>query len=162
MKFFLPVIQAFNQKQIDYLVVGGLAVVLHGHPRLTTDIDLVVGLEENNALSAIKCLVGLGFQAKVPVNPEDFSKKEIRDHWVQEKGLVVFTMFHPSDPLTLLDIFVEEPLPFADMMSDAQIMKVETTDVRIVSIDHLIEMKQKAMRPKDIEDIEALSEIKKI
>lgn len=162
MKLLFPVIQAFSKNDIKYVLVGGLAVVLHGHPRLTTDIDLVIGLEEENALRAMKCLTDLGFKPKVPVKAEDFANKEIRQSWVKEKGLVVFTMYHPSDPLILIDIFVEEPIPFNEMLNDSEIKDLNGTEVRIVGIKHLIEMKEKANRPKDREDIEVLKELSKL
>ena len=143
-------------------MVGGLAVVLHGHPRLTVDIDLVIGLEQNNALKAMRCLTELGYKPKVPVDPENFANPEIRKSWIEEKGLVVFTMYHPSDPLTLIDIFVEEPIPFQDMFHDSEIKDLDGVEARIVGIQHLIYMKKKAGRPKDIEDINVLNEILKL
>jgi len=41
---FAPVFEALNGARVRYVVVGGVAVVLHGHARLTTDLDLVVDL----------------------------------------------------------------------------------------------------------------------
>jgi predicted nucleotidyltransferase len=41
---FEPLFKALNDAGIRYVVVGGLAVVLHGHARLTADVDLVVDL----------------------------------------------------------------------------------------------------------------------
>lgn len=162
MMLLFPLIQAFSKNEIKYVLVGGLAVILHGHPRLTTDIDLVIGLEEKNALKAMNCLTELGFKPKVPVKAEDFANPDIRQSWVKEKGLVVFTMYHPSDPLTLIDIFVEEPLPFQEMLEESEIKDLNGTEVRIAGIKHLIQMKEKASRPKDIEDIEVLKELLKL
>jgi hypothetical protein len=44
MAVFEPLFKALNDAEVRYLVVGGLAVVLHGHPRLTANVDLVVDL----------------------------------------------------------------------------------------------------------------------
>lgn len=45
MSLYVPVFEALNDMQVRYVVVGGLATVLHGYARLTADIDLMVDLE---------------------------------------------------------------------------------------------------------------------
>lgn len=40
------VFRALNKAKIDYVVCGGLAVILYGYTRLTADLDLIVGLEK--------------------------------------------------------------------------------------------------------------------
>jgi hypothetical protein len=52
-----------QRSQVRYLVVGGVAVVLQGHPRFTADLDLVVALDPSNARGTI---ADLG-DVKVPV-----------------------------------------------------------------------------------------------
>ena len=46
------------------------------------------------------------------VRLEDFIKKEIRESWIREKGMTVFSLFDPKNPFFLLDIFVEMPFNF--------------------------------------------------
>ena len=46
MSFFEDFFSALNVEGVRYIVVGGMAVVLHGHPRMTADIDLIVDLSE--------------------------------------------------------------------------------------------------------------------
>jgi hypothetical protein len=53
---------------VRYLVVGGVAVVLHGHPRFTADLDLVVALDPKNARAAIEALGVLGYRPRAPVS----------------------------------------------------------------------------------------------
>lgn len=160
MQQLLPLIDALNKAGVKYVVVGGLAVIFHGHPRLTTDIDLVFGLDKENALKAIRTLTGLGYKAKIPVNPEDFADEDVRKGWISQKGLVVFSMYHPTDVLTIIDIFVEEPIPFESMMKDSVLKEVDGVEIRLASIEHLIHMKEKAGRPKDLDDIKVLKIIK--
>ena len=45
-------VRALNEAGVRYLIVGGLAVVAHGHARFTGDVDLVVDLEADNARRA--------------------------------------------------------------------------------------------------------------
>lgn len=53
MALFETVFAALNRYEVRYVVVGGLAVVLHGHPRLTGDLDLAVDLTPAAAADAV-------------------------------------------------------------------------------------------------------------
>ncbi len=44
MTLYEPVLAALDAAGVRFVVVGGVAVVLHGHPRMTADLDLVVDL----------------------------------------------------------------------------------------------------------------------
>jgi len=50
------ILDALNQARMRYLVVGGVAVVLHGHLRITADLDLIIHLERDNVLRAMRAL----------------------------------------------------------------------------------------------------------
>jgi len=60
-----------NRQNIDYLVVGGLAVNFHGIPRMTYDIDIMILLESQNIRKLVDTLLDWGYQAKAPVDPSD-------------------------------------------------------------------------------------------
>ena len=62
---------------------------------------------------------------------------------------------------TDVDLFVEEPFPFADVYGRAHRLLIADREVRIASIDDLIAMKRLAGRPRDEEDIRALEALKK-
>ena len=47
---------ALETSGVRYLVVGGVAVVLHGHPRFTADLDLVLSLDDDNLARALPAL----------------------------------------------------------------------------------------------------------
>lgn len=61
------VLGALERAGVRYLVVGGVAVVLHGYLRTTADLDLVVGLEPENVRRAVGAFRDLGFEPRVPV-----------------------------------------------------------------------------------------------
>lgn len=52
------IVKALNDAAVQYLVVGGLAVNAHGYERLTVDVDLVVGLQPENIVRAIRTPAG--------------------------------------------------------------------------------------------------------
>ena len=142
------------------MVVGGVAVVLHGHPRFTADLDLVVELTASNASAAIAALQTLGYRPRAPVRAEDFAVEDIRASWRKDKGLTVFSLWSPSYPGTEVDLFVEEPFDFEEAWSrrlDA--LLEDATTVHVVGIDDLRALKASVGRPKDVDDIAQLDAI---
>jgi len=141
------------------VVVGGLAAVLHGYPRLTADIDLILDLEPSPARRAMDTFTRLGFRPRAPVDAAAFADPETRAAWIKEKGMRVFSLWDPAQPLREVDIFVEHPIPFEQLWSRAEAISLATTTVRVASIPHLIELKRLAGRPQDLQDIKALEAI---
>jgi len=144
---------------VRYLVVGGVAVVLHGHPRFTADLDLVVALDPGNARAAIEALAGLGYRPRAPVNGALFADPEARRSWIAEKGLTVFSLWSPEHPATEVDLFVQEPFPFEPAWSRALVADLGTVQVPVASLEDLVALKRAAGRPKDLEDVRALEAI---
>ena len=159
MTLFEPVFRALDQAGVRYVVVGGVAVVLHGHARLTADLDLAVDLNPEPARTAIEALVGLGLRPTVPVDPAMFADAETRDRWVSERNMRVFSMRHLDDPLNQVDLFVDEPIPFEELWERSIEVALENLRVRIASIPDLITMKELAGRRLDEEDIAELRRI---
>lgn len=159
MAVFEPLFQALNDAGVRYVVVGGLAVVLHGHARLTVDVDLVVDLDKDRAARTMEVLTRLGLLPRVPVNPMDFANPSVRDLWIRDRGMQVFSMYDPSNPLLVVDLFVEHPVSFEELWSRSQQMELRGTTVRVASIPDLIHLKRLAGRPQDRSDIEALEAI---
>ncbi len=147
------------EASVDYVLVGGLAVVLRGHARLTADIDIVVDLNPDNARRAIQALTRLGLRPRAPVEAAQFADPVQRRRWVEEKGMRVFSLWHPKDPLLEVDLFVEEPLEFAVLRTRADRLTLRNSSVIVASIQDLIELKRQAGRPQDLLDIEALEAI---
>lgn len=106
------VLAALNAAQVRYLVVGGVAVALHGYLRTTADLDLVIDLDEANAARAIAALTGLGFGPRAPVAATDFARDNVRRAWVADKGMTVFWLWRPRMPGFEVDLFAEVPFDF--------------------------------------------------
>ena len=58
---FKEFIQLLNDHDVRYLVVGGYAVALHGHPRYTKGMDIWLWLEASNAAKVVRMLDDFGF-----------------------------------------------------------------------------------------------------
>ncbi len=151
---------ALNDGGVEYVVVGGLAVILHGYLRATADLDLVVGLSTENAGKAMDALAAIGMRPRLPLPMADFKDPARRAAWADERHMQVFPLWDPDNPLRSVDVFVREPVAFDALTRDAVVKDLDGIAVPVASIDHLIEMKQAAGRPRDLEDIARLRQIR--
>ena len=159
MSLLEPLFEALNRADERYVVVGGVATVLHGFARLTANVDLVVDLAPIEARKAIEALVGLGLRPRAPVDPAAFADSVTRESWIRDKGMRVFSLWNPTRPMREVDLFVDHPVEFEGLFARAEIVPLDTTTVRVASIADLIALKRLANRPQDLVDIEALEAI---
>lgn len=145
----------------QFLVVGGVAVVLHGHPRFTADLDLVINLDPQNLQKALAALDELQYSPRAPVSLRQFADAQQRESWVQDKGLTVFSLWSPDFAATELDLFVQEPFVFSAAWQRALHADLGFAKIPVASIDDLIDMKKQAGRDKDLLDIQALKKLRK-
>ncbi len=103
MAFFIPVFEQLNKANVQYVAVGGVATILHGYVLATTDIDLIVDLQVDEA--------------------------EKRSDWINTKGMTVFSMFHAEQPGLSVDLFAKHPIPFGDLWKRSQIFEVDGTNI---------------------------------
>lgn len=160
MSLYLPLFKALNEANVQYVVVGGIATILHGYVRATSDIDLVVDLHVKEATKVISVLTEAGFVPKIPVKAIEFADATKREQWINEKGMQVFSMYLPDNPLLSIDLFVKQPISYEELITRAVTMELEGIKVKVCSIDDLITMKKIAGRDKDLADIEQLTKIK--
>jgi hypothetical protein len=143
---------------VSYVLCGGLAIVLHGLHRFTADIDLAVALDAENLLRFIEVVTRLGYRPRAPVPAGAFVDPENRCRWGKEKNATVFTFVDPALPYRQIDVFLDDPLPFAALHAQSILEHGEGYAVRIASLEHLLVMKQKIQppRPQDTFDIQML------
>jgi hypothetical protein len=153
------IFRALEQARVRYLVVGGVAVVLHGHPRFTADLDLVLALDAANLREALRALGHLGYAPRAPVDPLEFADPRRRAEWARDKGMTVFSLASAQHPATEVDLFIEEPFPFEAAYARAVWADLGDTRAPVASIADLVEMKRRVGRPQDLEDVRSLEEI---
>lgn len=103
----------------------------------------------------------LGYRPKVPVKAEEFISAKNREAWINEKNMKVFSFFHVQRPINLVDVFVEEPVDYDQIKSEAVTIMSGSISIPVVSVKNLIRLKEISGRLQDIADIAALKEIEK-
>jgi len=150
------ILNALEECGIRYVVVGGVAMVLHGIPRTTVDLDLMLDLNEENLRKFLRCMIALGLEFKQPVREEDVLDLRWREQVVREKKALVLTLYNPENPLEEVDFFIKNPLDFEGVYKRSKVMKGEDLKVRVAHPQDLIKMKEMAGREGDLADIEIL------
>ena len=143
------------------MLVGGLAVQLHGFLRATFDIDLVLAMTDENIVRFIAAAKRYGLVPTIPVSIDSLRNASQIDQWHREKGMLAFSLREPHIGGSVVDILVRPAVPFDRLIANAVAGELFTRQVWIASIDDLLVMKRIANRPKDQLDILALEKIKR-
>lgn len=151
--FINKVIRALESNDVDYVVVGGYAVALHGAVRGTVDVDLVVSLTMKSFENTEKAMKKLGLQSLLPVNAKDVFN--YREEYIRNRSLIAWSFCNPDNPLEIVDILITEDASSIEVVEKKAFGKV----IRIASIPDLIRMKRVSNRPQDVEDIRALEKL---
>ncbi|MBK5306417.1 MAG: nucleotidyltransferase [Frankiaceae bacterium] len=130
--------------EVRFLVVGGYAVAVHGHPRYTGDLDIWVWTSSENADGVLSALADFGF-ASVGLSPADFT----------EPDRVVQLGYPPVriDLLTSID-----GVDFEGCFARRLEVVVGGLSVPFIALDDLRRNKAASGRPQDRADLAALEE----
>ena len=153
------IFKALADADVGYVVVGGFAVIMHGHLRATGDLDLVIGLDRENCRRALSALESIGFRPRLPVAMSDFADPAKRADWVENRNMRVFQLWDPSNAERSVDVFVREPFDFDAMRAESTVKDLDGIPIPVASIRHLIAMKTEAGRSSDLDDVAVLRQI---
>lgn len=159
MSLIRDVISGLNDAAVEYVVVGGIAVVLHGRGRLTLDLDLVIRLDDRNIRGTLEIVGRLGLQPRLPIQPAEFLNPATREQWIG-RGMQLLSFFDPISARSGVDLFTAYPIDFDQLTMDSVLGDLNGVSVRVCSLDHLIEMKKKANRPINQVDVTELEMIR--
>ena len=124
-KDFIDFIELCNKNTVEYLVVGGLAVVVHGYPRFTGDMDIWMKLTDANATKMLKVLEEFGFSS-LGISKEDLLQVDA----VIQIGI---------RPLRI-DLMNEiAGISFDDAFSERKEISRENVIINFIGLNHLLE-----------------------
>jgi hypothetical protein len=142
MQDFKEFLSLLNSARIEYLLIGGYAVNLHGYHRATKDMDVWIATKPQNLSKLIDVLVQFGFKAG-SLRPEDFTGEQS-----------VFRMGVPPCRLELLTRI--SGVDFDSCHQRRVMMNVDGIDVPVISYEDLKQNKISSDRLKDKADVEEL------
>lgn len=153
--FLIELTNALDKHSVNYALVGGYAVALHGAVRGTIDVDIVIQLKQSAFRKAEQAFTELGLQPRLPVSADDIFL--FREEYIKNKNLIAWSFSNPSNPTEIVDIIITEDL--RDMKP--VIKKIMGKKIKVADITSLIAMKTRSGRPQDIEDVKALQKIQR-
>lgn len=159
--FYIDIFKALEQHQVRYLLVGGLAVNLHGVPRMTMDMDLMVALDTANLEGFVAAASSLGLQPVLPLPLVDLLDPVKREHWVKARNMIAFALRPPQPDGPTLDILLAPPINIDKAFARAITRKLGSTTVPLAAVEDLILMKEQSGRAQDLADIEHLRRLLK-
>ena len=142
---FREFITALNNNEVEYILVGGYAVILHGYSRTTGDLDIWINKEKENYFNLVKAFK----EFKMPV----FDMTE--NNFLKNPELNVFTFGRPP---SAIDIMTDvKGLHFKEALKTSQIIEAGSLKVRVIGLNQLLKAKRAAGRHRDLDDIDNLS-----
>ena len=139
---YLDMLKCLNKAGVDYIMVGGWAVNLHGYVRATVDLDIWILADQENARKVYAALGEFGAPL-AGVRPDDFAA----DGTIFQIGVA---------PCRIDVINKIDGVKYADASPRAIEKTIEGIPVRIISREDLIANKRASGRTKDLADAEIL------
>jgi hypothetical protein len=147
MDTFAGLLAALARADVEFLVVGGLAVAFAGYARVTDDVDILVNADADNLDRMLGVLAHFGEGAATELSPDDFPFEEGCVRVAEEFDLDIFTLMSGQT--------------YDDLLPQSALHSVEGVPVRHLSADGLIRLKADSLRPKDQLDVAALRAIRR-
>jgi hypothetical protein len=157
---YIQLFEKLNEHNVRYVICGGLAVNLHGVPRMTADIDIILDLDRNNIEKFMVAANELNYSMSLPLKTEDIWEEKKRQSLIKEKNLVALSFYNYDDNTVALDVLIDFPIQFEQLWINKSVRKSGNSDIYIVHIDDLIKLKEYSNRIQDQQDIMFLSKIK--
>lgn len=158
--FLFDILLKLGGKDIDFVVCGGLALVLQGGERSTFDLDLYLALTEENLSRSIEIFKNNDYIPRIPEPIEYLLDEKKRTQWINEKQALVYTLVSANGQVQV-DVFLAYPIEYGELKDNADIIQIDGVEIRISSKRDLIRAKQ-AVRPareKDLFDIKVLEQL---
>jgi predicted nucleotidyltransferase len=145
---FLKVLKAMDDEGVEYILIGGFAIILHGLPRFTMDMDFFIKMASENVHRLRKALYSL------------FSDSDIEEITFDE--LIKYPVIRYGTPNGFhIDIMAKlgETATYDDLKYE--IMEIEGQKIRVATAETLLRLKENTIRPEDKGDAFFLRELLK-
>lgn len=142
---FKDFIRALNSADVEYILVGGYSVILHGYARTTGDMDIWVNRTGENYQKLLKAFE----EFRMPVFDMTEENFLLHNEW---------DVFRFGREPHRIDIMVQvKGLDFKKSLAQSKTYTIDKVKIRTVALKDLIKSKKAAGRFKDLDDIEQLT-----
>jgi hypothetical protein len=139
---FKDFVRSLNDSGVRYLVVGGYAVALHGHPRYTKDLDIWIEREADNTARLVQALEALGF-GSLGLQADDFLEED--------------QVIQLGQPPCRIDLLTTLPgVEFEACYASRVELPVEDLLIHFIDLNHLRLAKAASGRLQDLADLDSL------
>ena len=139
---FKELLQLLNSKKLEYLIIGGYAVALYGHPRATVDIDIWIAISKDNAQKIVEVLKEFGFNVT-----------ELTENLFLGEDKVIRMGIPPLRIEILTSI---DGVEFDECYKNKNTVKIDDILVNFISLTDLKKNKKASGRLQDLADLENL------
>ena len=140
----IALFKSFRDHDVRYVVIGGVAAVVHGVPRATFDLDILIEATESNASRLLEAFLAAGLGTAALTSPAD-----VLAHAV--------TIFRDR---VRVDVQTRTPgIAFLDAWERSIEKQFRGHSFRVLCRDDLIRSKRAAGRPVDLEDVRILESL---
>lgn len=158
--FYLELFKVLEQHKVRYILVGGVAVNLHGAERMTMDVDLMLDLGKKNLERFLKAARMLNLNpAVLPVAIEQLCDAATVDAWIRDKHMLAMQLRGPAIDAPSVDILLKTVVPFDEAYARALSFELEGVPINVASTQDLIALKSGTGRQVDQADIRALHRV---
>ncbi len=148
---FGRILEVLGKHRVDYVVVGGVAAVLHGAPVTTFDLDALFRVESQNADRLLAALNELNARARGHAQALRPTKADL----MAGGHLLLLTDAGPLDVLG----FIGKDSRYDDLRHAVIRMPLDQGEVPVLALDELIRQKKVMGRPKDVAALRLLEEV---
>ena len=143
---YRDMIECLQRESVEFMLVGGYAVALHGWPRMTFDIDFWIMANPQNAAAVMRALKAFGAPL-MDLKEEDFHKPGM-----------VFQIGAEPQRIDILSAI--SGVAYEDAVSRVVRMEVDGLSLKVIALDDLIANKRASGRPKDLVDAMILEKMR--
>lgn len=108
--FYLDLFRALDDHRVEYALIGGLAVALHGVERNTMDIDISVVMSPENLQHLVAAARALGLTPMLPVKLETLADLDTLQQWHSQRNLQAFALRSNALAGVTLDVLLFPPV----------------------------------------------------
>jgi len=148
---FRHILEVLNKHKVEYIVVGGVAAVIHGAPMTTFDLDTLVKVESANAGRLANALSELDAHFREHQNRLSPTIQDI----LAGGHLLLMTRAGPLDVLG----FIGNNQRYDDLVDASSEIQTSEGPLQLLNLEELIEQKKQMGRPKDRAAVELLEAV---